>query len=294
VNTPQIDRLGTGPAGIPQEQLVLLNLWSLLEKVHRGYDSAASEVSKATGARLCVPGCGLCCHNSVLALGIEAELAASWLLGQPKLFDRVMDACYEWLTRPGKYTYGGKLDYERWQELLPEYESVLREPCPFLLEDRSCLIHWARPLVCRAYGVTRMPAPNCPRPLGFGEGSNARAYWDGRTPMQFAPDHKPVSLYQLIRDLKGLMAAYPRYSREGFFTTFLYERFRAKTLAGLLDDGKVPMVKVFAAWGGSHLLLWQEQLDQQWKAEAADKSIAQQVPMERLDGLPVMTIKRKK
>jgi len=263
----------------------LLTYWSRLERVHRGYAQAATEIETAIGGPICVAKCGLCCHhNSVVAYGIEAELAASWLLGQPRLINPVLDRCHDWLTRrDNRYTYGSKITPELWSDLRGEFEQALQEPCVLLdQETKQCLVHWGRPLVCRAYGVTRVPAPHCPRPLGPAEDIGSRTYWDGRD--------RSLNLYRDVdKLLKSIIER--RYDRQGFFVTMLYERFRAKELAGLLDDGKVPLVKAAVGWGTGYLLLWQEQLERQWRAEAADNSIAEQVPLEDRDGLPVMVMR---
>jgi hypothetical protein len=77
-----------------------------------------------------------------------------------------------------------------------------------------------------------------------------------------------------------------RYLRQGFFVTMLYERFRADKLAILLDNGKVPLVKLSVGWGSGMMLLWQRQLDRMWSADAADSSIAEQPMLKETDGIP--------
>lgn len=277
---------------VKPEHAKLLGYWGALERIHRGYDEAAARIEGATGGPLCVPGCDAnCCeHNSVLAYGIEAELAASHLLGQPAKLRAVLDACHAWLTKPGRYTYGGKITPALWDDLRPEFLAILRERCPLLTEDKRCALHAARPLVCRAYGVTRVPARECPRPWAPGENHDNRLYWDGTS--------AEIPLYKWVRDLRRKITE-PRYSRQGFFATMLYERFRASELAGLLDDGKVPLLKLAVGWGDGyqfqnegHMLLWQEQLEREWRADAADKSIAEVVPLEERPTGPVMVMRQ--
>jgi len=259
------------PASIEQERH--LDYWRRLNAIHNGYTKAAERIIQTIGVPICIPYCGHCCeNNSVLAFGLEAEYAASYLLGKPHLINTVLDSCREWLTRTGDYTYGRQLTVELWNEKASEWERILQEPCPFLTTDKKCLIHQARPLVCRAYGVTHMPGPDCPRPLGRGEDENSRAWFD-------AKNNHEIPLYNMVIELRNNIIE-PRYSRQGFFTTMLFERFRANELAGLIDDGKIPLLKLSVGWGGdSNLMLWQEQLDKQWRAEAADKSIAEQIPL---------------
>jgi len=50
-------------------------------------------------------------------------------------------------------------------ERFREYVKSTSSSCPFLDGDKLCIIHDARPVVCRAYGVTRTTGPECPRPI---------------------------------------------------------------------------------------------------------------------------------
>lgn len=253
-----------------------------LERIHRGYAQAAAEIEAAIGVPLCVPACGLCCEaNSVLALGIESEYAASFLLGRPDLLNPVLDRCREWLTRPGQWTYGRKFTAELYQQLQPEWHMALQSACPFMLEDKRCMVHLARPMVCRAFGVTRMAHRECSRPLGAGEDSDTRAIWK---------DSAALPLHRWTKELRHAVRHNPMLCREGFLAAMLFQHFRAEELAGLLDDGKVPLIKLTFGWGGTHALLWQEQLEREWSSQAADKSISRSPKMREVGGVPRLVI----
>ncbi len=257
----------------------LLGYWGALDRLYLGFAEAARRVEAATGQPICVPGCGLCCqHNTVHVYGVEAEYSASFLLGQPDRLKAALDACREWLTKPGDYTYGRGISMGLWDDLVKRGELMraLTEDCPFQVEaTRECLIHSSRPAVCRAYGVTRLPGRDCPRPVGMNETADSRCWWDAH--------HRSLPLYDMMGQIVASIKE-PRYSRQGFLPMMLFERFRAKELAGLLDDGKVPLVKVAVGQGAGYSLLWQDEMEAQWSAIAADLSIGQEVPLAEREG----------
>jgi len=213
-----------------------------------------------------------------MAWGLEAEYARSVLLGSPELQKPVLDACREWLTKCGNYTYGSGANSERWKSLQGEILLAKQEPCAFLGRDGRCIMHAARPIVCRAYGVTHVPSPLCKRPIGLGE-SGSRIHWDA--------NHPKIPLKAMWWNLLNQIDE-PRFSRQGFFAMMVFEALATRELAGLMDDGKIPLVKLRVVWGGSESVLWQEEIDAMWRAEAADRSILDQPPIEERDGNPVM------
>lgn len=249
-----------------------------LEKVHWGFSLAADAVEIGRGAPICVENCGLCCETTPIVYGIEAEYLASWLLSKPDLFKDIMNRCRDWLTsRNRPWTYKARIsENELNTTLANEYRDVLNERCPFLADDKRCMVHFARPMACRAYGTTHMPNDWCKRPIGVGEQKNgdkvvSRVWFD--------PDHPMVPIKKLTdKVLEPPLDS--RYKRQGFLPTLLFERFYASELAGMLDDGKVPAAKVVQRTGGPAMLLWQDQLDKEWSNRAADASIDTQVPLE--------------
>ena len=116
----------------------------------------------------CQKGCGACCRQAVPLAEIEtykiAELVES--LPEPRQTEikNRFDAAWHHFADIGWFE---RLD--KCQNLSPEErEKVILEyfyegvACPFL-EDESCSIHEARPLVCREYLVTS-PPENCANP----------------------------------------------------------------------------------------------------------------------------------
>ena len=137
--------------------------FQFLSVVHGILEGAAAELG-ALGD-ICLPNCARCCmDNTVRVLECEAAYVVSVLLSKPYKLRKVLDIAAGWLqqsegfdTRPPS----ALTDEERFRE----YAKAVSAPCPFLTRDKLCLIHEARPVVCRAYGVTRATGPECPRPL---------------------------------------------------------------------------------------------------------------------------------
>lgn len=260
--------------GFSQETVHLLGYWAALDAINVAYKIAQDSNERLVGVPTCVRGCGVCCKNAVpLAIGVEAEYVSSWAVGQDLLPD-ILDRCRDWLTR-GRYTMGTKVNSELWESLRGEFTEALSERCPFLKDDMDCLIHWARPSVCRAYGVTHLPDYWCTRPTGIGESRDAQVTFDAMTPSN------PVkSMWDRLR----ASIVESRFSREGFLPLMIFERFKPDELAGLMDDGKVPIVKHAIRWGTTNLCLWQEDYENAISYRLAEKSIKDKVRMRERNG----------
>lgn len=90
----------------------------------------------------CGPGCGTCCVLNVAVLIPEA-VAISWFL-QRRFSDEALGLLRDRLQ--------ALLTKTRWLD--DEERLFLREPCAFLDEQGSCMIHVVRPLLCRAITST--------------------------------------------------------------------------------------------------------------------------------------------
>lgn len=273
---------------VPTPELAkLLTYYVGLEEVHKLLAMAQKRVEEDRGLPVCIEECrGLCCqHNSVVAWGVEAEWAASVILGVPGLLDEVLNRARAWLTEPGKWSYGRTLNMAKWKALKPELFTALSTRCCFVSEEGRCLIHMARPMVCRTYGVTRMPGYECPRPKGRGEDDMTRTW--------FHPDTAEIPVRPAF-DLLLSRVKEARFARQGFFALMLFERFRAKELAGLVDDGKVPLVKLHIGYGEGLAMLWQEQLDREWTYAGADSSVATQVPLTYINGNAAIAVGKRR
>lgn len=130
----------------------------------------AAELSQVA----CAAGCGFCCILNVSTLFPEA-VAISRYLWQNLSYDQLVllhDRLEELHIRT------------RW--LSDEERIYLREPCAFLAENDSCLIHRVRPLLCRS--ITSLEPSLCKEALAMAPFSEHQTV--------------PMNLFQ-----KGLMEA---------------------------------------------------------------------------------------
>jgi|GEM_PF-2155927 len=234
-----------------------------LEATCRAWDAAERELVQAIGVPICV-GCGQCCATTTpLAWDVEAQFIVSWLMGHPGGTTKILSRCEGWLLDrdPGLTVYGlkGAVTREEMQRLVPEMQRLLQaSPCP-MLEDRRCLIYEARPLVCRAYGVTRMASRLCTRPLSKLESGDVRAHIGPLSPLG-------VKLRQmLVETLKG--AAAVGWINSRFLATSLFAALRPDILNGYVDDNRIASAKLVLA-PYNPAILFQDQLNAVWAHEA--------------------------
>lgn len=225
-----------------------------IHTVYREYDGAQKLLEEQIGVPICIS-CGECCrHNTPIAYGVEAANAVSRFLGKGIEWATVMQRRIEgWLLEyhrqcptyeplaDNKYTFG--LDNKIRDEML----ALSKAQCPFF-EDNRCLIYDARPLACRAYGVT--VSSNCKRPRGRYE-SESRTIVIGGAAAQ-----------QLRRDVDAVLEMVPRptWALAGFFPTLIFshiwpDKFKAMVSNGLVATAKLVMTQPTMA------VLWQDQVE---------------------------------
>jgi Fe-S-cluster containining protein len=139
-------------------------------------DAATQSVEESGQKISCQKGCGACCRQLVAISVIEAQELAELVATLPAerqaiiraRFDRAVHSLEDaGLLDPNEPIGERALSIDNCgsretnlQELSRRYFRQ-RLACPFL-EDESCSIHEARPLVCREYHVTS-PAERCAR-----------------------------------------------------------------------------------------------------------------------------------
>lgn len=230
--------------GSPFSSDKLVASYIKLQQVHWAFGIAEQELVNSRGAPICISGCGICCEvNTPSAWEVEAHYAVSTLLGAGKL-QRVAQLAEGWLLeRSAKVTtYGlkGRVSGEAWKSLWGEVKALLQEPCPFLTSDKECVLWDVRPLVCRAYGVTRLPGMECRRPYGIGE----------RPTFGDVPGVRVVYQGQGSQVINSLISTMldnlpePGLRMAGFFPTQLMRLIDANKLQGLADSGQVASVKL--------------------------------------------------
>jgi len=248
---------------LPKQLQEQITAYGRLEKVHRGFAEASEELSQTLGVDLCVSNCGRCCQNVVAVWGIEALYLVSWLTGSGML-SRIVGLAEDWLLEPvpGVNTIvtiarqGQRLSEEERKDLSPELETLMHTPCPFL-SNNSCLIYEARPIVCRAFGVTRMASKDCPRPLGHGEFEGVRAYYGGNGQQRLKAEIGVM--LATVKDIQPFMC------QSGLLPTMLYRAIRGNKLTQLVAEGKIAAAKLAFGIISSPALLWQEQLEEHWR-----------------------------
>ena len=214
---------------------------------------AEAALESHLGVPICIPGCGKCCEITV-AHRIEATYALSTIINTSK-YKEIMSRAEKWLlTRhKGLRIYGRVNQGVQSKKLLKEFYTVVHLTCPFSEDDKTCLLYEGRPLVGRAYGVTRVAGPTatkCPRPLGKNETKLCRAYIDD------------PNLKAQINQWTSNLSTEDRLT--GFFPAILYREAYPARYLYLSNGGRVASAKILGSqeYGG---MLWQEQLDREWK-----------------------------
>lgn len=248
-----------------------------LDKINSLFDKAANDLSHKIGIPLCVPGCGQCCRdNNIQVKGVEAHYAAQWVRQQGKDFeDKIVRVCEEWLLKRhdklGVYMGVGTMPGMT-PEVLDQLNSEvvytgLKIGCPFLDEGQHCLIYPARPIACRAFGVTRVFATNqCRRPISKYETSMNRA---------FINDENCSKIRDLIEKLKKEIDG--KYEQDcGFLASMLYLELRPQKWMDHAYHNEIASAKLVMLHAG--FILWQEQVNEQADREAEIMMLVDPVP----------------
>ena len=248
-------------SGVPQ----MLRPLSLIETTYRAFDAADRELSGALCVPLCIPDCGKCCATTtVLVWDVEAHFVLSWLMGNTSILPDVISTCEGWLLDRDHSltTYGlaGSLTQEQWDNLRPEVDTLLlSRPCPFLTNEKRCLIHFARPLACRAYGITHLPARFCPRPLAKIETEDMRGHIPINSPTS-GKLRRMVSETLKSSELMGWAGAM-------FLPTSIFAALRPSIFSDYVADGKVAAAKLVRLFRNP-AILFQDELNLAWRENA--------------------------
>lgn len=233
------------------------------------------ELEKYIRTPICVANCGKCCEiNNIGINTIEGEYLAQWLLKQkPDFREHVLDKCQAWMIEIPqeedkdvlivKGGIGiGLLQNEGIDRIMHEVMWLVnRTECP-MLEDNKCLIHPARPLVCRQYGVTRVTGDSkiCQRPIGQHETEALRCYITEEHPVskQIAANVEKMETY-----LKST-----KFDKAFFIPTYLMMRLRPMELYEMIYFNDIPTAKLSMLTGTS--IDWQSQI---YEYEAVEEEI---------------------
>ena len=228
----------------------MIKAFRKLHKFQDGFSGAASCLEQMIGRPICISNCGLCCqHNTPMCMTIEAMNAISILVGDSR-YKKIISTAEGWLLERHKEapSYNGMLSgcFVN-SEIRDQIEAIRVLPCPFLAENKECVLHDARPLVCQAYGVTRAGSGFCPRPPGKGETLTQLMYI--KSPELHADLHNFKEHYQ---------KEHPEWVIFGFLPAVIYRAAKEKEFRQLIADNRIATAKLI----GTHIdttLMWQAQ-----------------------------------
>lgn len=255
---------GEGSPSISGSESTLQALRSI-EVTYRAFDTAEKVLTETIGVPICMSGCGKCCDvTTPLGWEFEARFLISYLMGsESENLSKILSICDGWLLeRDGLSTFGWKNELSKDQQakLSPEIDKVLlASPCPFLTVDKLCMVHKARFLICRAYGVTRMTSRICNRPLSPIEDQDTKAHIGPFGPVGNRVNRMINRSYREAAKLGWLGVQ--------FMPTALFSITNPTKFAQYVDNNLVPTAKL-VTMGVNPAIIFQDQLDSIWAMES--------------------------
>lgn len=236
----------------------MLKAFLELREIHRVFEAVDQALTRDIGVQTCIEKCGKCCRqNTPVWSTIDAMLAVSILTGIGK-FNQAMEMAEGWLLEKDNCsTYEGMPLGLVNHKIHAEWLNLTLSQCPFL-SDYRCFIHEARPLGCRAYGVTRDVMGICPRPLGLNETIGKQRY-----------AHAPFLRNRVLDFREDCKVRNPAWARSGFVPTLLFRAGRPEIFKAYVLDNKIASAKIIAV-DYETSLLWQPQLDELRKGTDPD------------------------
>ena len=192
----------------------------LLEQIHKDMDFLEVNLRYLLDGPLCVPDCGGCCQQSFLIPTISAQYIVLNIKKQPEPKQRLLTERLERWVRydlPGvrlRFSSDGQNEKAIRNE---EYSIASRLWCPFLGDDKRCLIYPWRDINCRAWGVTRPSGKICRRPISGVEDDKTRLCISEK-------DARLTGIRYQIAMLIGLLNAYqPSLLQKGWMPALIYK-----------------------------------------------------------------------
>ncbi len=247
------------------EALNVLKPLSKIETLYRAFDLAEAELTRCIGVPICKEHCGKCCEVTTPDVWeIEARFLVSAIIGSTSKIEDIANICESWLLEKNPafktvFPIGKQLSNEQWKKIQPELNLILQNsPCPFLTSEKACLIHWARSLVCRAYGVTRMASPICPRPLSKMEAPDVRAHIGHSTELG---KRIRAMLWNTLKEAESV-----GWGWTYFMPTILYMILKPDKFKAYVTDGRIATVKLLKLRTNTGII-FQDQLNEVWMNE---------------------------
>lgn len=229
----------------------MLKAFMELREIQQVFEDAAEVLEEDIGTPICLPSCGLCCqHNLPMWKTIEAIHAVSVLTGTGRI-KQAVGIAENWLLDKHKEAtlYEGMPVGFASPKLREEWHLMAQSRCPFLMDDMSCFIHDVRPLVCRAFNVTRDGSEICPRPLGKGEDQTHRRYIPASILKQKIQEWEE----KCRRKNKSWLIA-------GFIPTTFFRAAKERKFRDYVHDNRIASAKLIGTEMDTSLM-WQPQLD---------------------------------
>ena len=200
-----------------------------LRAIHKTFDGIGVSL-ESLGLPLCMQ-CGKCCtQNTITINSIEANLIISMLIGNGKASE-VLSTAKDWLLEKNAEIYEGIPRGVITDKLREEWNSLTFLPC-ILQHNKLCTVHKVRPIICRAYGISRAPSESCSRPRINGE-----HYFVNNDDL--SPLRKRIDDFHLWAKNKN-----PDWVTSGFLPTMLYRQGREKDFRELILDNKIASAKL--------------------------------------------------
>jgi len=236
----------------------MIEAFAKLRQFGLAFEQLDMRLQEAVGKPTCVSGCGRCCTIPSCMI-IESMNAVSTLMGEGKLTKAVAIAEGWLLERHSEApSYEGMLaGCFVPPKIKDEFAALAQLPCPFLTETKECSVYSARPLTCRAFGVTRSSMGICNRAPGKGE-----------TLSQFNYVQAP----RLRAEIDKFRVRYHEEHKEwvtySFFPTLLLRAANEKKFRELVNDNRIATAKIIGT-EIDQTLMWQPQLSDDLKNRQA-------------------------
>jgi len=163
---------------------------------------------------------------------------------------RLVQSAEGWLLEShGNTVYKGVPLGFKSGEIMEDWYQTARRQCPYLEDNKDCMLYKDRPLVCRAFGVFRDAADICPRPPGKGETQIKHAIIN------------PDQVKPLVRDFyDDCRKRQPVWAIRAFIPTVIFRAASPKKFKEYIEDNRIASAKLLGM-DVDTALMWQPQLD---------------------------------
>ena len=203
----------------------------LIEQIHKDMDFLEVNLSYLLGGSLCVPNCGLCCQQSFLIPTVSAQYIVLGIKRQPEAKQQLMtDKLERWVRYelPDVRMSFSSNGQNSESLMAHEYKIASSLWCPFLDEQKKCMIYPWRDINCRAWGISRPSGKICSRPHYESEENDA---WSCIS----KDDGRLIEIRYQMAMLVGLLKAHqPSLLQMGWMPALIYKALEPEKWAEML------------------------------------------------------------